>query len=190
MSVTGESPQPVEELTTANFGEVLLFGYAGYMRQCAEDNQVAEQLEVAARHLEGQALESLDGIPATQRVPEELVKQQSIVGPATGAVGLHNLAARARHRHGSQFIDVRLAYSHLAGREVTVTRLEGRYGHMQRNARVYDTRESVTGEVSKLHLGMNSELELYGSFFRKPWKIRDLVDPNDLQANVRLDFHE
>lgn len=192
MSLVGEGTAE-ERVTIDNLGEVLLFAYADFMRQHAEDQSKASLLLTYAEQLDERAVLDLQNFPLPEEAllsPEQLDR---ITGPVSQAVALRALADRVRSRNR----DVFAIYNYhdyersklVVGRTATVKLIEER---ADRAAIVgWRDRTSLTGKVDEMFLGATQSHILFPPkhMLSDYYKAQPLVDPDDFTANFTIQFH-
>lgn len=192
MSITGEGVG-TGEITEANFGEVLLYAYAGSMRQHAENKARASKFRSYAEQLEDRALATQQGIP----LPEEGLPPEGhiirLTEPISRAAAFRLIADRVEHEGGDTFA----TYGHdqyqnshrVVGRTATITQIEER---VDRNPPYrLQGKKSMTGRVIELSLGPTDSRITLGAkhLLDNDWMAGPLVDPEDFQANFTIQFH-
>lgn len=165
------------EITTANFGEVLLFAYAGFMRQIGQDQEIAANLRMRAVAAEETLFGAMaDGMQEGQGL--------EVLDLATRSLGLRELAKIAENLHGGDYKHFPNCWDRdVRNKKVTVTPLEGRNR---------PETEEFTGFIWDINLrpGYSRLTVAKRLLLGNTRHFRELVDPVDFQANVKLQFHE
>ncbi len=178
------------EITADNFGEVLLFAYAGYLRLHTNDQSRSKLLQTYADQLDEKAVADQQGLllPETGPPSDELLLP--ITEVMSQAVALRALADRVRARSGVMF-DNNDHYRAVANKLATLTHIDGRPGYIAKGVGWPRYPQEATGQIGSMYLGSShSEIVLEaGGIFDTTWRASPLIDRRDFCANFTIQFH-
>lgn len=193
MTEAARESSAIGNVPTEQLGDLLILGYAQFLRNYQGANQTTETLRNVADGLYRTAIEQLSNQRQLLELGrDEYEPHESFLSPATEALALEGLADAIDSRDGNRHADYNPVS--LVGRLVTVSAIERRPKSIRRfiDDHLWQA-ESITGTLVGSYLQPRASwlaLNVKERFRHRIWDVREIVDMNDFNANVTLLIHD